>query len=475
MSSRKDQLHSYQFMMQRVVSSIISHETDPEQMPLRRGVGAAFAGVMIAGLVTVVFGIIGVVTNVGGDSWRADGAVIIERETGATYVYRSGDVLQPVLNYASARLIGGQSGAGQHRVAGRGLADIPRRVTVGIPGAPDSLPERDRIAGAPWTMCSVPGEDASGALVTTTTLMIGNSLPGGRVLSDEGLLVRDEADGTHYLIWRSHRHPIVGDDPEGVIRSLYGARTVAVEVGTAWLNGLPTGQEIGPIRVSKRGSESSAMPRHEIGDVLSHPVSGGVQHYLVLDDGLTPVTDLQVRILDGQYPLDRTQVSATVANTAASSAVVLSSSGETAPPSQPPELLPLPPSGTGSLCSMTNDAGHPPSISFGGDLAAIAAGIETTGVTGSGTKLADRVLVPPGGIAVVEAMPSATATSGSFALVTDVGLRFPVPSPEELGALGYQPADAVRMPAALVRRIPEGPTLDVSSAGQPAPVSGPEG
>jgi hypothetical protein len=121
------------------------------------------------------------------------------------------------------------------------------------------------------------------------------------------------------------------------------------------------------------------------------------------------------------------------------------------------------------LCSKTTDAQSAPVISMGGDPTALDAGIETSGETGAGTKLADRVLVPPGGVAVVKVMPSDTGGAVALTLVTDAGLRFPVPSAQALTALGYSDSAAVSMPAAMVQRIPEGPTLDATAAMQVAP------
>ncbi|TCP53592.1 type VII secretion protein EccB [Tamaricihabitans halophyticus] len=473
MPSRKDQLHSYQFMMQRVTSSVMVHETDPEQTPLRRGVGAVVGGVMIAALVAVIFGIVGVLTNVGGTSWKADGAVIIERETGATYVYQD-EMLQPTLNYASARLISGNQDAETHRVAGSSLQEVPRRPTVGIPGAPTSLPESEYATTGPWTMCSVPGEDVAGAPTTNTTLLIGENPTGGTRLGERAVLVRDSETGDPYLIWRSHRYPI-GGEPASTIRSLYGANRTPVEVGTAWLNGLPTGQEIGPIAVENLGQPSSAVPEHRIGDVVFHPVSGGEQHYLVRDDGLAPATELQVRILEGQYSVTPQRIAPLLANEAPTKDVLAPPPGQAAPPQQTPPLAAQSADGPPPLCSVAADAATAPSILIDSDVSTLEDGIETTQESGSGTRLADRVLVPAGRVAVVQAMPSSSAETGAYNIVTDLGLRFPVPNEELLASLGYEPNSAVQLPASLVQRIPAGPTLDPAAARQPAPISGPDG
>src|SRR2546425_3429764 len=108
MASRRDQLQSYQFLTQRVLSALVMRETDPAQSPLRRGVGAVFVGVMLAVMAGAGFGIYGLVTKVGSTNWKTEGAVVVEKESGATYVYLGGK-LHPPLNYASPLLAAGQT------------------------------------------------------------------------------------------------------------------------------------------------------------------------------------------------------------------------------------------------------------------------------------------------------------------------------------------------------------------------------
>lgn len=461
-------------MMQRVISSIMLHETDPEQTPLRRGVGAVFGSLMIAAVVAAGFGIYGVITGIEAGRWRTDGAIIIERETGAHFVYRQG-VLQPVLNYASARLVSGSADAKLHRVASRSLADLPRNVTVGIPGAPDSLPPPTRVVGTPWTMCTTLAPDDAGVLVTSTALLVGDRIQGGVVLGERGLVVRDPADDSRYLIWRSHRYRVVGKEPDRVIRSLYGFHVPVVDVGSAWLNGIPAGPDLGPPDVEgvrRWGRPSTALPAHDVGDLVYHPIADGRQHYLVLDHGLAPLTELQMMLLRAEHAVELAEISSAEANRLPHDDLLAPVEGEAGPPPSPPNLLPTPADGRVTLCAETLDAREPPRIAMGGDLSVLNAALPTVGQTREGTRLADLVLVPPGRVAVVRAVSSGTAEVGSFHLVTDVGVRYPVSSPEALAALGYPPGLATDIPAALVQRIPAGPTLDFGTAMMPAPVSG---
>ncbi|WP_390624261.1 type VII secretion protein EccB [Fodinicola feengrottensis] len=74
--------------------------------------------------------------------------------------------------------------------------------------------------------------------------------------------------------------------------------------------------------------------------------------------------------------------------------------------------------------------------------------------------------VPPGQIAVVEVMPSRTALAGTLAVVTDLGIGYPLASRDVLGWLGYDGVTPVKVPAALMARLPQGPGLSQGAAMQ---------
>ena len=86
----------------------------------------------------------------------------------------------------------------------------------------------------------------------------------------------------------------------------------------------------------------------------------------------------------------------------------------------------------------------------------------------TGVPLADRVVVPPGQGALVRVLPAPQSPVGSYQLVTDAGIRYPVPTEEILGWLGYSAALAVELPVGVVQQLPAGPTLDPDDAHRPA-------
>lgn len=454
MATRRDQLQSYQFLTQRVISAFVMRETDPPQSPLRRGIGAMFAGVMIAVLVAAGFGVYGLLTKIGGDDWQTDGAVVVERETGATFVY-SEDELHPTLNYASALLASGQPQPAVFRVASATLAGVPRAVTIGIPGAPDSLPAAAEQAGYPWTMCTQAGE---------VTLVVADAPAGSRRLAEGGVLVRDAAAATTYLVWHGRRYLL--RDPELVVPALFGAVVTPVPAGTSWLNALPAGADIGPIPVAGRGRPATAVPGRTVGELLVAETGSGPQYYLVFGDGLAAITPLQAAIAAAQATDPPAPVSISEATDAPTSDGLAEPAGEVQPPGTPPELVT--PDGSELLCAVTSSATDTPDVQVGGAVEGYDQAIPTGSVSTAGGSLADRVYLPAGRVAVVRATGAPDAGTGYYHVVTDLCVRYPVPSSEALMMLGYPPELAVEVPAGLVNKIPAGPTLDPAEATTPA-------
>jgi type VII secretion protein EccB len=460
MASRRDQLQSYQFLVQRVLSAFVMRETDPPQSPLRRGVGAAFAGAMVAIIIAAGFAVFGLVTKIGSGKWQVDGAVVLEKETGAPFLYRDG-VLYPMVNYTSALLASEQSPPKVFRESRRTLSRARRGVMLGIPNAPASLPDAKGMIGAPWTLCAVPGTDVAGRATTSTSLILGTALSGRALGADDGLLVREPQTGSTHLIWHSHRYEIRG---ENTVVSLFGAQTAPLLAAAGWLSGLPVGAAITPISVTDAGKPSAVNGRR-IGDLIVAQTATEQQFYIVLADGLAPITELQKAIYTGQVGAAPQQISVFEANSAPKSTRLELPRTNEPPPARPPHLATA---GAGAAgCAEFRDARSQPTISVVTGAPELTSGIPTASASSNGASLADRVAVPAGKAVLVRAMQSANATSGGASIVTDLGMRYPIPTEQALQALGYPAGRVVDMPAGLVSRIPAGPTLDPQAAKLP--------
>ncbi|GGN29536.1 type VII secretion protein EccB [Actinoplanes campanulatus] len=451
MISRRDQLQSYQFMNQRVISALVMRETDPAQSPLRRGVGALFGGIMVAILVAAGFGIYGLLTRTGANQWQQEGSVVVERETGASFVYLRGR-LNPTLNFTSAKLAAGRPDPPVFRIAAKSLTGTPRGVTIGIAGAPASLPEAARQTRLPWTVCAVPGNRPS------TVLLVGAGSPAATPAGDRALLTTDVITGDVHLIWQGRKHEV--KDSRTTVQALFGAAQ-PVRIGTAWLNALPSGADIAPINVNGRGNPSPAAPGFDNGDILVTQTGSGQQFYLVLNDGRAAITPLQQAVLNAGFPDRPEQISVNDLTAIPESRALQNDDPSVRGPQVVPRLATI--DQGASACAVTTAADKPPAISVGAPAGAFGATIPTGGATGNGRPLADAVQVPAGRFELVR-VPG----SGGFMLITDIGLRHAIPDADTVARLGYAAANAIEVPTALINSLPAGVTLDAEAAIRPA-------
>ncbi|MEU8264704.1 type VII secretion protein EccB [Micromonospora sp. NPDC048999] len=453
MPSRQDQLHSYQFTVQRAVAALVMRETDPARSPFRRLAGAGLASVLVAVIALGGVATYGLFAR-GGSSWRDAGAVIVEKESGARFVYRE-NTLHPVLNYASALLIIGADHPKTVLVSRRSIEGVPRGLPLGIPDAPDSLPSSGRLATGAWTVCSVDVTEA-GRTEVSSALLIGRDAPGGRSLGEQALLLRHPDDSLH-LLWHG-RHYLLRD-PDRVLAALAATPARAVSVAPALLNTVPAGADLAPPPVRHLGEPSDRVTGATVGDVYLVRNSGGSRQYAVAErDGLAGITELQAALL-----LARTGQGDPKPITLGRFAALpklpdRAPTGPAAPPAVPPRLATV---DGGALCARVGDDSGVPDVRMGVRPPDLTAAPPTAADRGG---LADRVLVEPGRGAVVEAVPAPGASGGAICVVTDLGRRHVLTGPDVLGMLGYAGVPPVRLPASLVSLVPAGSPLDPSAA-----------
>ncbi|MFF5215977.1 type VII secretion protein EccB [Micromonospora sp. NPDC000442] len=455
MPSRQDQLHSYQFNVQRTVAALVTRETDPAQSPMRRLAGAGMASVLVAVIGLGAAALYGLFTG-GGTKWRDAGVVIVEKESGARFVYRD-EKLHPVLNYASALLIIGAQRPRTVLVSRRSIDGVPRGLPLGIRDAPDSLPPAARLATAPWTVCSVPPTE-HGA-VARSVLLVGVDGTGSRPLGRDALLLRDPDDRLH-LLWQQRRHLI--RDTDRVLAALATTRSRSVPVAAALLNSVPAGLDLAPLNPPHLGRRSTRVAEARIGDVLVVRNSGGGRQYaVVLRDGLAGITELQASLLlarTGQREPEQISLGRFAALPQLPDLVP---AGPDAPPAAPPRLATPDPS---NICARVGDDTGAVELRLGVELPPLArAAVQPTDAT-----TADHVLVEPGRGAVVESVATPGATGGAISVVTDLGRRYALAGPEVTGMLGYADVQPVRLPAGVVSLVPAGASLDPDAARQRA-------
>ena len=171
-------------------------------------------------MIAAGFGVYGVFTNRGDRTWRTEGAVIIEKGTGAVYVWRE-NKLHPALNLASAFLA--SSAAKPLEV--RGVNEIAARACPGVHrrrAFPARHPAQPQGAGGP----AVGGVFPAGQRLAGLRGGRGRqpSMGGRTVADDEAILVKSATRSTAptdtYMLWRGRlyeaRASVVGNLAPGV-------------------------------------------------------------------------------------------------------------------------------------------------------------------------------------------------------------------------------------------------------------------
>ena len=462
MQSRKDLLQAHRLMTQRAALALLQGEPDPPDQPLRRLNMGLIASILVTVMAAAGFGVWGLLAPGNATGLTAAGTLIIDRETGTSYIWCQHHRLCPAVNYASARLALGLAQPAQRLVTQASLARYPRGPMIGIPGLPQPLPDGSSLVGGPWSVCvqtvTSPGTLQSHAV---TTLVAGSSVGGRPLQGGTALLVR--ARGSDWLIWQGKRLPVPQAQQPNVLTAL-GTAQPAQQVPAGWLDALPEGPSFGPPFIPGFGHTArvpGAGPAR-IGAVFH--TGAGSQHYVLLRGGFAPITQTQQRLLDAApHQVPETAISPSVVAGDRTQAGVQAAGLPATMPSVAAYPVGAP------LCEVySGPAAAAPStglVTAGGSVPSY--GIATNGAGG-----VDKIALPPGkaALAAVVATPAGTQGAGAppptvtgYFLVTG-GHRYGLASPGVAAMLGYRIGARVLVPAGVADLIPAGPALDPALA-----------
>ena len=464
MRTRREQMQAYRFVIRRIVAAVLSGEPETLDRPMRRLGISLFVSTMVGVIGFAAFGIYGLIADPGGE--LEENALVIERGTGSIYVYLDGR-LHPVLNIASARLILGAP-TESRTVSPSSLVDTPRGPTLGIPDAPEALPEPGDLLGLPWRVCSAPPTGAQ--TDPTTTVLIDRGLSGLSPLSGD-LALYVAAGDAEYLLWNDMRLRI--PDRSVAVALALPPRPVPVE--EALLNTVTAGPDLAPPRVPGAGEDSG----RELGGqpaLIGQVFEAGGEHYQLTRDGLARIGDVTWTLL--------------AADGVTATAIPASEAGQlvTEEPLEPegfPQVVPSPhPAASANPTICTAYVGEATERALGTRIEVsestpeeLSAGADALEVAQGGAdpvRVADRVVIAGGRGALVRGVPHAAAeTAGeTLYLLTDQGIRYPM-GVEAANALGYGEVDPVAVPTELLAMVPTGPALDPQAARTPARPAGP--
>jgi type VII secretion protein EccB len=476
MWSRRDQIRAYQFLRRRTVSAVLLGDANHADSPTRPAMIGLIAGIVVTLLVAIGFGVYGALRPGGSTAWRAEGAIVQERESGARFVLSQDGVLHPVPNFASARLAVGER-ARLTRVSRNSLVDVARGPMIGIPGAPDSLPPVNRMLSEPWTVCSSRAVDAGPGEPPVLGVVVAAPAGARRVVLGPGAAVVVQAGPERYVVMDGRRFRVRAEDPERVLLGLGLGQAPRVVVDPGWLATVPTGPDLGYLEITRRGEASAALPgvAAQVGQVFVLRAAGsrGEQFFVLLVDGLAPVSTTQARLILADPRTAQAYPGQEIAARELPPTALTGGPASTTDldreqyPATAPEALTFTPGEEVVLCSRPEGfASGVPAVELTLSFAVPApAGTRplTLPIPGSEPATAE-VYVPPGSGALVRAVAAEGVTTGAVYLVTDEGRRYPVPDRESRAALGLAGVAPVPMPAQVIELLPAGPPLDRAAA-----------
>jgi type VII secretion protein EccB len=471
MQTRRDQLQAYRFLIKRILASLLGNQPESPEQPMRRVMLSTFSGIMAGVLACAGVGLYGWLTGSSARAWKEGGALIVEKETGTRYIYRTdAGILNPIVNYTSARLL--LSGDIKiQRVSRKSLASTPRGPALGILGAPDSLPDQKNIVSKPWTICSEE-EPADQGTTPEVDLLVGRTDIGAANVGNRALVVAS-GDGQLWYIGNGTRH----ETDQTSMRSLNLGDSPQTTVGAAWLNAVPQGADLKPPVIPNRGKPGLGVNSAPttVGQIFrTEALNGDPAYYVMRLDGVAQLTQTQAQLILGssaanQQPSnsdDATDVPLNAINEASQSPSKIDAEGL---PRTIPARVDLASGAGATVCAWFDEPGKPLRITVNGEVPDPAEGSESNAGVGTGLT-ADHVNVVSGQAAVVAARTTAGSPPSAYYLVTDAGVKFPVPDEGTLGKLGYGGVKPLEVPPGILGLVPQGPALNAEDAARPAPV-----
>ncbi|MET8635069.1 type VII secretion protein EccB [Streptomyces sp. NPDC004096] len=476
MQSKRDQVQAHAFVMSRLTSGMLLADPDAPESPLGRTTRGVVIGTVIAVVIAAAAVVYGLINPGGNDSWRTANSLIVNKETGGRFLYVGGR-LRPVRNYASALLIGGAD-LKTTDVRTASLRDTPVGAPVGIPGAPDSVPEAGDLDGGPWQVCSAVATVDSNAGTGTaalTTLVAGAPTDGTGMGADRGIVVAGP-DRATYLVWRGSRLRL--DKTSGAAVSLgYGSVTPR-PVSAAFLDALVSGPDLAAPAVPGRGSSGPSLDGRtgRVGQVFQVRVPGSdSQYYLLRSEGLVPLTDTGAALVLGDPATRKEAYGGSAPTAAVIGAAALKehaapgsegrSPASAGLPDSPPHAVDVPEGSSACARVQPGDGGTRVTTVLvpAGSLAPVVQ-VDSQQVTAACVRVDATVVRPGHGVLVRALGGNGTAVGDTTYLVADNGVKYRVPTAAALQALGYAQGDVEALPSPLLSMLPSGPDLSQQAA-----------
>ncbi|WP_405665776.1 type VII secretion protein EccB [Streptomyces sp. NBC_01166] len=506
MASRRDELNAYTFAKRRLVAQFLQPHPSGSEEGAPRPLRAVVPGAIVGVVVLAVFGAWGMFKPVAPQKWDTPYEnVIIASKSTTRYVVLKTDgktQLHPVLNMSSAKLLLAPDKGKVINVDESVLDNgkIPHGATLGIPYAPDRLPDPKEAGSTKrWAVCERPGE--GGRAIQKAAFVFAEreekktegtgKLRGGEVMYVEG----PGPDRTRYIVDASGKAYAVEKD-ELLLRTLVD-QNAPQRVSADWLATLHMGDAVTFPAIDGTPGADAGVPGqlqpedNKVGRVLAATAGTRTQKYVVLPGRVAPVSDFVAKLLVNSRTLVDLNPNGRVKHVSAGAFEPGEAFGQAKDwPTSEPAPVNSADTSSGSrntVCNVLRSVSDKDGTSTLSTWASTA--FPATLPTGSSSAYAT-----PGSGQLFRQFKGSSPDSGPLFLVTDTGLRYAMQSngdsvqgdsgigesgtdeekknsqqeaQQAQNHLGYKDVEPAPVPAAWSTFLPTGPRLSTGAARQP--------
>jgi len=436
-------ISGHRFLLRRMGHALVRGDVRMLNDPLRAQSLSLTAGAVLTAIIVAVCVVLAFLHPPG---TLGSAPIVMVRDSGALYV-RVGDVVHPVLNLASARLIA-DTPANPHAVSAAAISNSNRGPLIGIPGAPAEIgpPLNEDESG--WAVC----DDE-----TRTTVIAGSQPGGGGLATGPAVLVtpRGESAASTYLLYDGWRAKVDLRN-RAVVRALQLDGVAPRPISRTLLDALPEALPIAAPHIPGAGAPS-ALRGFAVGSVVRIARATADEYYVVLATGVQRVGQVAadlIRFTDSQHDrdihtvppdvigvvpiVDTLRVSSFPTTGGVSDAVVVCTRWQLTPSSTKTTVLIGDSLPTGSSVTLAQSDGDGPNV--------------------------DSFSIPRGRSAYVRSIGiDDAASAGALFFVTEAGVVYGVRDEDTAKHLGL-PSPPAPAPWPVLVRLPRGPELSKEAA-----------
>lgn len=450
MQTKKDHVHAYQSLVGRMSAALMLGDTNYSEPPARRALIGLVFGLVLALLIGVAFWVYGLINPGGSTVWKKPNVILVEKESGARFVYQRG-LLVPVVNHASALLLQG-AGAKVETISRASLRDLERGQPMGIDDAPDPVPAAGSLAGSHWLLClpRTGGVDVPGAGTMSMNL---NPDALSRPIGENEYLWVAAPNGQQYIIWADVKLRLTAPFVAVALGLGTGAAPVA---SSEWLAALPDGPEVGAAIIADEGRKKVRIggTEHPVGTVFRQVVGNDKEHFAVLRaDGLAPLSATEAALLRARSGDPAIEIEA---------ALIASSprSSDDSLTRRIPDLLAAKPVPVGDRAFCLRQQPQGANI-----VSQVVTAERNHAWFGMNEEIGPYLKPSTGVLAASMPAPTAAGAKPDRYLITDRGRKYRLADDEAIKALGFGGVTPVPVAAGVLAQIPNGPLLSRGAVG----------